>query len=200
MFTGIIHHQGRVTEVERQASGNVRLTIAAPAGIRRGLKIYESIAAAGVCLTVIKLGRRSFSAELMPETLRRTTLGALKPGAPVNLERSLRLGDRLSGHLVMGHVDGTALIKTIKKDGGARVLTLEPPAKLMPFITPKGTITLAGVSLTITMTTARQFRVALIPHTLKKTTLGKVKVGQSLNLEIDPFARLTLNFLKNRVK
>lgn len=197
MFTGIIHHQASIRRVDRLANGNVRFAFRVPAAVRRRLRVDDSVAVNGVCLTVLALGRDSFSTEAIAETLRLTTLGGFQPGQPVNIELSLRARDALSGHMVMGHVDGAGVITALAPDGGSRRLTIAPPPALMAYFAPKGTVALNGVSLTITEVTPKTFGVALIPHTLKKTNLGQLKPGAQVNIEVDSIARLVVGYLRN---
>lgn len=204
MFTGIIHHQASIRRVNRLLNGNTRLIIQVPAVVRRRLRVDDSVAVDGVCLTIIALGANSFSAEAIPETLRLTTLGGLQAGQRVNIELSLRASDALCGHMVMGHVDGVGVITALVADGGlsageagSRRLTITPPLALMAYFAPKGTVALNGVSLTITEVTSKTFGVALIPHTLAKTNLGRLPLGARLNIEIDPIARLVVGYLRN---
>jgi riboflavin synthase len=187
MFTGIVETVGRVTEIDARPEG-VRLAIASslPASeMRRG----ESVAVDGVCLTVVGCEGDRFSADAIPETLRCTTLGALRPGDGVNLERALRLGDRLGGHLVQGHVDITAPVREVRRDGGEWRLVVGLPPEVARYVAHKGSITLQGVSLTVADRTSAAFEVALIPETLERTTLGRLRPGDRVNLEVDLLAR-----------
>ncbi|HNQ36032.1 MAG TPA: riboflavin synthase [bacterium] len=180
MFTGIIQDLGRV---ERIAAGRLRLRTALA-----GLEAGESVAVNGVCLTVTGTGAAA-EFDLSPETRRRTALGRLRPGDRVNLERALRLSDRLGGHLVTGHVDGVARILTVRRTGTGRELSVAFPGRLRPYLAVKGSVALDGVSLTIAGLTGAKLTVALIPFTLEQTTLGGKRPGETLNIEVDALAR-----------
>jgi riboflavin synthase len=149
----------------------------------------ESVAVQGVCLTVAAVSKDGFAADVIPETLSRTTLGAAARGTRVNLERSLRLSDRLGGHLVQGHVDGTARVLSVSRRRGEHRLRVEAPAALRRYLAPKGSVALDGVSLTIAAADGAAFEVALIPETLSRTTLGDAAAGDRLNVEVDLLAR-----------
>ncbi|MCH7542023.1 MAG: riboflavin synthase [Proteobacteria bacterium] len=186
MFTGIITDLGRVRAVER--GKETRFEIATSydtASIAAG----ASIACSGPCLTVIDKGEGWFAVEASAETLSRTTLGAWRQGVAVNLERSLKLGDELGGHLVFGHVDGTVTLARQTASGDSVVFDFEAPASLLAYLAPKGSVALDGVSLTVNAVEADAFSVNIIPHTLRNTTFGAAKTGDRLNLEIDMLAR-----------
>ena len=188
MFTGIVEELGRVRAITH-ADGGARLEISCTEVIDDAA-IGDSIAVNGCCLTVVELGDDSWAADAQIETLDRTTLGGLAPGDPVNLERPLRLGDRLGGHLVLGHVDGVGEVVNVEPqaDGSSRV-TVRAPAELAPYLVEKGSVTVDGVSLTITTVEDAEFGVALIPHTLAVTTLGVRNAGDRVNLEADMIAK-----------
>jgi riboflavin synthase len=187
MFTGLIEGMGRVIEVEpRRGSSGYAIEPDRP---MEGLAEGESIAVDGVCLTVAGLRGNGFLMDAIAETLSRTTLGELAPGSRVNLERALRLGDRLGGHLVQGHVDGTAAVTEIRRDGDDHRVRIDLPAELERLVAFKGSIALAGVSLTVSELGPSWFEVALIPVTLAVTTLGALRVGTRLNVEVDLLAR-----------
>jgi riboflavin synthase len=190
MFSGLIAYQGRVAAVERDPRGGLRMRIEAPA-IAAEAAPKDSIAVDGVCLTVVECDARSMSFDVVPESLDRSTLGALQPGDTVNLELSLRLGDRLGGHLVYGHVDATALIEAKVAEGQGHRLRVTMPAALTAYIVEKGNVALDGVSLTVAAASAESFEIALIPETTARTTLGRKSTGDAVNLEIDPIARYT---------
>ena len=188
MFTGLVEDVGTVARADRRSDALVlairpsRLPVAE-------LAIGESVCHDGCCLTVTEVGRDTFSVLAGKETLDRTTLGALRIGKKVNLERSLRMGDRLGGHWVTGHIDGTGEL-VARRDGGANlVLVVRTPPNLLRHIVEKGSIALAGVSLTVNAVDAETFSVAIIPHTRDMTTLGELAVGDRINLETDILAK-----------
>ncbi|HTY41080.1 MAG TPA: riboflavin synthase [Thermoanaerobaculia bacterium] len=186
MFTGIVEGVGRVADV-RARSGGLRLTVAPPPGfgtLRRG----ESVAVAGVCLTALTKGRR-LVADLSSETLRRSRLGRLEKGNGVNLERALRWGDRLSGHFVLGHVDGISRVRRVAVSGNSWTYTFSIPAGLGAMVAVKGSVALDGVSLTVAARRRGSFDVAVIPETRRRTTLGAARAGDAVHFEADVFAR-----------
>ena len=187
MFTGLIAALGTV---ERLAEGSTscRLTVRAPQ-LLSGVKIGDSIAVNGVCLTVVHLRGDTFTADVMPETVRRTTLHLLQPGDRVNLEKALRPTDGLDGHIVQGHVEGVGTIQQIIPEGNALVYRIQAPGELLRYIVEKGSIAVDGISLTVTETDDSGFGVSLIPHTAKMTTLGYKSAGDAVNLETDILAR-----------
>lgn len=188
MFGGIVEGTGivRVMDSDR---GGARLVIAA-GRLARGLKLGASVCVSGACLTVAKITAHGLEFRLVPETLRRTNLGSLRAGARVNLERSLRLGDPVDGHLVAGHVDGVGEVLVVVREGNGARMRISAPAEVMRFIAMKGSIAVDGVSLTVAGVQRRgSFAVALIPHTLKITTLGNLRPGARVNLEADLMAR-----------
>ena len=193
MFTGIITDLGRVRAVE--ARGDTRLTI--ETGTNTGaIDIGASIACSGACLTVVEKGPGWFAADVSAETLSKTTLGDWAPGTAVNLERALRLGDELGGHLVSGHVDGVAEACERAEEGDSLRLAFTAPEALMPLIAAKGSVTLDGVSLTVNRVgNAGRFEVNIIPHTAAATTLGACRPGSRVNLEIDLLARYVQRLL-----
>lgn len=192
MFTGIIADIGRVRAV--QPGGDTRYEIATSLDLR-ALDRGASIACAGVCLSVVDKGAGWFAAQASAETKSRSTIGVWRVGTPVNLERPLRLGDELGGHMVAGHVDTIAKIIARRDEGQSRRLTIEVPRDCETSIAPKGSVTLDGVSLTVNEVKGACFGVNLIPVTLEKTTLGELKPGDSLNLEIDLVARYVARLL-----
>ena len=183
MFTGIIQSAGRV-ERQQPGGGGTRLTISTARPLP-GLANGESIALNGACITVVGRRGRTFSADVSPETMRRTTLGHLERGARVNVERALRMGDRLGGHIVQGHVDGVGRLEAIRRDGDWSAYRFRAPRALSPYLIEKGSIAVDGVSLTVFACRGPSFTVALIPHTLAETTLGERKPGDRVNLEAD---------------
>jgi len=192
MFTGIIAHVGRVSSLDSDARGGVTLRLFAPSLIAEGVEPKDSICVNGACLTAVARDADSIVFDVVPESLRRTNLGSLRTGDPVNLEASLRVGDRLGGHFVYGHVDATVAIRAKVPEGqGYRVAFPRPP-ELARFIVEKGYVALDGVSLTVASVSADDFDVALIPETAARTTLGQKRAGAFVNLEIDPIARYAL--------
>jgi riboflavin synthase len=188
MFTGIIQAVGFIAAREARAA-DVRIVIDANTLELGDVAIGDSIAVAGVCLTVVALDGSRFDADVSVETLTLTTLGALAVGDAVNLEKSLRLADRLGGHLVSGHVDGVGRIANIEDDGASQRWTFTAPAALMRYIAVKGSICIDGTSLTVNTVDGDAFGVTLIPHTLDVTTFGAHKIGDAINLEVDLVAR-----------
>ena len=184
MFTGIVETLGKVT-----AAGSGRLVVR-PSHPLKGLSIGESILVDGVCLTVDRLTGAGISFQLLPETVRVSTLGTLRVGDPVNLERAMKLGGRLGGHLMLGHVDGQGTVVAKSKKGNSWTLEVEIPSSLAAGLVPKGPIALDGVSLTLDPKIQnRRIKVHLIPHTAKATTLGSKPVGDRLNIELDLVAK-----------
>ncbi len=195
MFTGLIEELGRIDEVEERSPGR-RFWIAAVA-LLEGARIGDSIAVGGVCLTIVALDATRFAVEAVPETLARTTLGALVVGDSVNLERPLTLAQRLGGHLVQGHVDGVGEIVTVAPEGdGWRVRLLVPP-ELRRFVAQKGSLTVDGVSLTVASVTDDGCEIAYIPHTLAVTTAGQYVPSRRVNLEVDLLARYLARLLED---
>ena len=186
MFTGIVSGVGRLEGAERRRGG-LRLTISPPAGYGRFIA-GESVCVSGVCLTAVAAGAR-LVADLSEETLARTTLGDLSPGASVNLERALRWGDRLSGHFVMGHVDGISRVLSTTPAGNSWTLRFSIPPGLSRLIAEKGSVALDGVSLTVASRRGQTFTVAVIPETRRRTGLGAAAEGTRVNFEADIFAR-----------
>jgi riboflavin synthase len=194
MFTGIIERTASISSVSTHP-GSKRLRMETT---WTDIRLGESIAVNGVCLTIADIQRQEISFDVIPETLSRTHLGLLGVGDIVNLERSVRVGDRIDGHFVQGHVDGTAPVTEQRKQGGEWRLAAEAPAELAKFLVPKGSICLDGVSLTIAALAGRRFEVALIPTTLKITNLGDRPIGWPLNLEADIFSKTIVNWLERR--
>jgi riboflavin synthase len=187
MFTGLIEEAGRVAELRRAGAG-ARLAIAAET-VLDGLRVGDSVAVSGACLTAIEVTGGGFAVDCVAETLRRTKLGGLAPGDRVNLERPMRLGDRLDGHLVQGHVDGVGAVRAARPEGEGAVLEIAPPPALLRHVVEKGSIAVDGVSLTVAGRLRDAFTVALIPHTIAVTTLGPQAVGRPVNLEVDVVAK-----------
>ena len=182
MFTGLVAGKG----VVRALSGG-RLEV--ETGLAAELEPGDSIAVNGVCLTAVERNNGSFAADVMPETLRRTSLEPLGEGDEVNLELPLRAGDRLGGHVMQGHVDGTGTVESVREDGNARVVRIEAPADLLRYVVQKGSIAVDGVSLTVSGVDDTTFEVSLIPETLERTTLGAAAPGRAVNLEVDVLAK-----------
>ena len=186
MFTGLVADLGRVDAVDADGDGvtlSVRTRLAAE--IAEG----DSVAVNGVCLTATAVDDGSFQAEVMRETLRRSSLAEVAAGADVNLELALRASDRLGGHIVQGHVDGLGAVRAVEEDGFARVVTIEAPAELLRYVVEKGSIAVNGVSLTVVEVSGDAFSVSLIPETLERTTLGAAAPGAPVNLEVDVVAK-----------
>lgn len=187
MFTGIVEAMGEVVEVD--SGGTVhRLTVAAPV-LGDGVAIGDSVALNGVCLTAVRIDDERMTVEVVPETLRRTNLGALDAGDFVNIERSLPADGRFGGHVVQGHVDATCTIAKREPDGAGEMVTFTLPPEHAAQVVPKGFVALDGVSLTVVDASAEEFRVTLIPHTRQLVTLGAAEVGYRANLEVDVLAK-----------
>jgi riboflavin synthase len=183
MFTGLIEDLGTVREL-RKGSDSARLSVATAIPMDE-LELGASIAVNGICLTVTNFGGGSFTADVSPETLGRSNLGALLPGSRVNLERALRLGDRLGGHWVSGHVDAVGTLEQAQRDGNAWRLTFRLPTEVNRYVVEKGSVAIDGISLTVNSVGDETFSVAIIPHTLALTTLKEAKVGARVNIETD---------------
>jgi len=201
MFTGITTDIGEVLAVDPRAEGLRRLTVACGYP-RAGIAIGASIAHSGVCMTVVETGEQGdrtwYAVDAAAETLRLTTAGHWKPGARVNLERALKVGDELGGHIVAGHVDGIAELDARENLPNMARLTLRAPRELMRFVATKGSVALDGVSLTVNAVTADTFSVLIIPHTLSVTTLDAARAGDAMNLEIDLMARYAARLLETK--
>jgi len=188
MFTGIIIGTGRVVSLA-QKGGDLELGIDAAALEDSRMALGDSVSVQGACLTVARKQGASFFADVSRETMAKTTLGTLSPGSKVNLEPSLRAGDALGGHMVSGHVDAVGTLRALVEDARSWRMEFELPGSLMRFVAPKGSICINGVSLTVNKVDGRNFDVNIIPHTLKVTTLGELKAGDGVNIEIDVIAR-----------
>ncbi len=197
MFTGIIEATARVTRIEPRG-GDLRFTIAAENFEIADVALGDSIAVSGCCLTVVERNGDSLAFDVSAETLSVTTLGDLREGDRVNLEKALRLSDRLGGHLVSGHVDGIGTITAIEPDARSQRWTIEAPAALMRYIPVKGSICVDGVSLTVNVVANAAFEVNLVPHTVAHTTFGVRRAGDRVNLEIDMLARYLERLLADR--
>jgi riboflavin synthase len=186
VFTGLIEDLGEVVDVAHTGDG-VRLTVATKlvADVSDG----DSVAVNGVCLTAVDIADGAFTAEVMNETLRMSSLAEIQPGAPVNLELAMRAGDRFGGHVVQGHVDGTGTIVAVAADGFSRNVEIEAGEDVLRYIVHKGSITVDGISLTVASIGERSFTVSLIPETLERTNLGSSEPGATVNLEVDVLAK-----------
>ena len=183
MFTGIIEEQGFLIRLQR-SGGETVLVIRADT-VLRGTKVGDSIAVNGVCLTVTRINGDGFEADVMPETLRRSSLGRLNPGDPVNLERAMPADGRFGGHIVAGDVDGTGVISSIRNEGNAVLFTISAEPEVLRYIVEKGSVAVDGISLTVARVTPSDFTVSVIPHTRAVTSLSGKKPGDTVNLEND---------------
>ena len=202
MFTGIIEGLGTIKAIMPMAGGS-RMRIQADFPIE-GLKIGDSIAVSGACLTAVTFERQTFEVDVSPETMGKTTLGQAKVGDKVNLEQALRFGDRLGGHLVSGHIDGVGVIRDKRPAANAVIFAFEVPESLARYIVAKGSIAVDGISLTVNACDRTSFEVSIIPHTAKVTTVGFKKVGDRVNIETDMIGkyieRFTRPFTEGRQK
>ena len=189
MFTGIVEEVGVVAKI----SDNGMTVLATK--VTEDLKLGDSIAVNGTCLTAVSFDRTEFSVDLSPETVRRTSLGRLSVGGPVNLERALLASDRMGGHIVQGHVDGTGRIMSTKRDGDSTIFRIRVPKRLNRYIVEKGFVAVDGISLTVVKIGASSFTLAVIPYTLKNTNLAALSVGDRVNLEADILAKYVESFL-----
>jgi riboflavin synthase len=196
MFTGLVEEVGMVEGLDRGPEGG-QLRIGAHA-VLDGTQVGDSIAVSGVCLTVVGISATSLAADLMAETLERTTLGELKPGRPVNLERALSVGGRLGGHLVLGHVDAVTDITAVQDRGASLEVRFSLPALVAAYVAPKGSIAIDGISLTVVRVGEGSFDIGVIPHTLEATTLKSVAAGMRVNVEVDVLARYVERALQGR--
>ena len=196
MFTGIVAEVGRVIRCQQTDRGR-RLTVQAP-GITEDLEVGDSVAVNGICLTAVEVDPPRFQMEAVSETLARTNLGDATEDSSVNLERPVRLGGRLDGHVVQGHVDGVGVVLDIQPEGESRRVVLSVPEELERYLVYKGSVAVDGVALTVTAVAKRSFEVALIPHTLASTTLGSWKAGDKANIEVDILAKYVEKLLVTR--
>lgn len=197
MFTGLVQGVGRIERIE-PLGGDVRLHVAVGNLPFSDVELGESIAVNGTCLTVVEFDAASFAADASTETLRLTTLGALRIGSRVNLERALRANDRMGGHLVSGHVDGLATVVQVFEDARAQRWRFDVPAALSRYIAKKGSICVDGVSLTVNEADTDGFEVALIPHTVENTAFKTTRVGDRVNIEVDLVARYVERLLLDK--
>lgn len=193
MFTGIVTDLGQVRRVRRGAIVDLTIATAFDTG---AIALGASMACSGACLTVVAVEPGAFTVQASAETLARTTIRTWREGTPVNLERPLRLGDELGGHLVLGHVDGLARIVERRPEAESVRFVFEAPEELAGFIAPKGSVALDGVSLTVNEVSGNRFGVNIIPHTLACTNFAQARPGQQMNLEIDPIARYVARLLR----
>ena len=193
MFTGIVEEMGKIVQVEKGAKSS-RLTVSGDK-IFSDLKLGDSVATNGVCLTVTSFSKGIFTADVMNETLKRSNLGELRQGSMVNLERAMIANGRFGGHIVSGHIDGTGVITKIEQDDIAVWYTIRADRKIMKYIIEKGSVAIDGISLTIAKVTDNDFSVSLIPHTAKETVLGYKKTGDTVNLENDVVGKYIEHFL-----
>lgn len=196
MFSGIVEEMGAVTVLRKTLEG-ARLTILAST-VMDDLKIGDSVSVNGICLTVVSRSERDFSVEVSPETLSVSTLGGFAVGMPVNLERAMKLNERIGGHLVAGHVDGVGVIRSRQQDSNAIVFTIGAPPEILRYCVAKGSVTVDGISLTINAITEQGFSVAIIPHTAKMTIVGLKQVNDTVNLESDLIGKYVERLLQER--
>jgi riboflavin synthase alpha subunit len=189
VFTGLIAHDGRVASIEGDRARGMTLIVEAPAAVADGVAAGDSVAINGVCLTVVAFDARTMRFDVVPETVDRAGFGTLRAGDRVNVELSLRVGDRLGGHFVYGHVDANASIVAKDREGQGFRLHVSLPDALMPFIVEKGYVAVDGISLTVASVDRERFTIALIPETARRTTLGTKGPGDRVNIEVDPVAR-----------
>ena len=198
MFTGLVEETGKLVKIETRGK-DLRLSIEAGFEVN-GLQEGESVSVNGVCLTVVSWNERVFTADVSQETLDRTTISRLRLGDAVNLERALRLGDRLGGHLVNGHVDGKARVVLRKKRGDSIVFGFEVAPELAHYLIEKGSVAVDGVSLTINRCDEKSFEINLVPHSARVTNMGNLKVGDQVNIEVDVIGKYVEKFIRNMQK
>jgi len=194
MFTGIIKKLSGVEKIFHQA-GSLFVEINTPKEWK--FRLGESVSINGVCSTVKKVGKKTFTVEYMPETIKKTTVGDFRKGREVNIERSLRLGDLMDGHIVQGHVDCVGKITQVHKVKKSKVIKIQVPKEFMKFLAPKGSVSVDGISLTVVDSKKDWFTVSLVSYTLENTNLGKIKVGNRMNIETDAIAKYIFNILKS---
>jgi riboflavin synthase len=193
MFTGIVEHVGKIRGIDRKSDlAELQIELGP---IASGVKLGDSIAVAGVCLTVTAIEPDVYRFDAIPETLERTRIGQLEPGDPVNLERAMAAAGRLDGHIVQGHVDGVGRIRRFERERSEALLHVECDPDLANQLVDKGSVTIDGVSLTVVQVVEDGFHVALIPHTLKVTTLSDLSIGDPVNLEVDVFGKYVKQYL-----
>ncbi len=197
MFTGIIRHLGKITAVTKQPDEAVVFAITTP--LSQDLNEGDSVAVNGVCLTVLKKQNDVWQARLMAETLKRTNLGVLQKDGMVNLERPLTVNQLVDGHLVQGHIDGVCKIIDITPVGSDKVFSFQPPTNLLPYLIPKGSVALDGVSLTVVDVDSTHFTVSIMPYTLEMTTFGQREIGDQINIEVDMISKYVKSFMDARM-
>jgi len=193
VFTGIIEEKGSI--VELAPTGKLKV---AASRVLEGTGIGDSIAVSGVCLTVVELDDAGFTVDVTPETMRQSVLTGLRPGSPVNLERSMGAGGRFGGHMVNGHVDGVGTIRGMRREANAVVIEVAVHAELSRYMVPRGSVALDGISLTVVEVSEGRFTVSVIPHTLEQTTLSEARPGTTVNIEIDIIAKYVEAFLNRK--
>lgn len=196
MFTGIVEELGSIESV-RPGTRSMVLAVKAR-HVLSDCRIGDSIAVNGVCLTVTSFTPSGFTADVMPETINRSALGNLRPGDPVNLERTLQAGGRFGGHIVQGHIDGVGRVKSMERDDNAVRVTIAAPPEVMRYIVPKGSVAIDGISLTVAVAGPSEFTVSLIPHTMSVTAMGRRRPGDPVNLEADIFGKYVEKFFEQR--
>ena len=195
MFTGLVAQKGTVTAIGQEAEG-VRLTVVAE-GLAGELAEGDSVSVNGVCLTATAIEGETFAADVMAETLRRSSLGQTEQGGEVNLELPLRASDRLGGHMVQGHVDAIGTVDGLREEGFATIVSVAAPPEVLRYVVEKGSIAVDGVSLTVAEVNGSSFSVSLIPETLERTTLGALAPGRVVNLEVDVLAKYVEKMVAN---
>jgi riboflavin synthase len=196
VFSGIIEEMGAVRALVKTLAG-ARLIILAKT-VMDDLRVGASISVNGVCLTVVERDDKTFTVDVSPETLGVTNLGELSAGSPVNLERAMKLNERIGGHLVTGHVDGVGTVRERRQEGNGIAITIEAPAEILCHCVPKGSITVDGVSLTVNDVTSRSFSVMIVPYTARMTTLGMKQAGETVNVESDLIGKYVARLLQER--
>jgi riboflavin synthase len=197
MFTGIIESFGTIKRIESRGEGKV-LYIGCDLDLS-GSNIGDSIAVNGACLTIVSLEKNIFKVDMAPETVARTTFKRLRPGSRVNIERALKLSDRIDGHLVSGHIDGTGIISSIKRNSNAVIIKVNVPLNLAADMIEKGSVAIEGISLTINTCSDKDFQVSIIPHTADITTIGLKRVGDEVNIETDMIGKYVKKILMGSV-
>lgn len=197
MFTGIIEEIGKIKKIET-IGPSARITISAKT-ILSDVHLGDSISVNGICLTVTSFGENYFVADIMNETIKRTSFHNMRIGTNVNLERAMKVDNRFGGHIVSGHIDGTGLIKSVEKQGNSTWYQISPPAKLLRYIVEKGSIAIDGTSLTVAYVDRESFKVSIIPHTSEATILSTKRSGDKVNLEVDIIGKYVEKLLGGRV-